>query len=63
VKTILSKTYKEIFAVSNIWICPECNFAQKWTYHDLVERGTPVCPNCDIDMEAPPEKNINKKLL
>ena len=61
-KIILSKTYKKSISIDrneeNIWICPECMFGQDWTYQDLMERGTPVCPNCDIDMEPPQKSSV-----
>jgi len=33
------------------WQCPECQFVTDWSYLDLVERGNPVCPNDDEEME------------
>ena len=34
-----------------MWSCPECNFKAKWSYNDLANRGGPICPNCDSDLE------------
>lgn len=35
-----------------LWRCPECGFEDRWSNKDLVTRGQPVCPICDIDMEV-----------
>ena len=34
------------------WHCPNpnCGYVCTWTYMDLVERGCPVCPECDEDL-------------
>lgn len=36
------------------WKCPECPkklSITDWTYSDLADRGTPICMQCDTDME------------
>jgi hypothetical protein len=36
------------------WRCPDCErtlSTADWTYRDLADRGTPVCGDCDTDME------------
>ena len=36
------------------WRCPDCEHTLStadWTYRDLADRGTPICGNCDTDME------------
>lgn len=33
-----------------LWECSECGFSTTWDYDDLVERGTPVCPEDGTDM-------------
>jgi rubrerythrin len=30
------------------WMCPECGHSETW---DNYKDGTPICPECDIDME------------
>ncbi len=31
--------------------CKECGQETFWSMKDVTEKGTPVCPECDIDME------------
>ena len=38
------------------WICEKDNFETEWSDKDVAERGTPVCPTCDEDMELKEEK-------
>jgi len=36
------------------WRCPDCErtlSTSDWTYRDLADRGTPICGDCDTDME------------
>ena len=36
------------------WQCPSCPrtlSTADWTYADLADRGTPICGDCDNDME------------
>ena len=30
--------------------CKECGSTAKWTIQDLIDRGAPVCQECDEDM-------------
>lgn len=45
----------EIFSIvkryERTWECPDCGYKEGWSYEDLAEKGGPVCPKCDIDME------------
>ena len=34
-----------------LWVCPDCHYEDKWRYEELAGRGSPVCPQCDTDME------------
>ena len=34
--------------IKNFWTCPNCNYNAIW---DNYEDGTPICPDCDIDMD------------
>lgn len=35
------------------WKCPICGALEvDWTYGDLCGRGSPVCGECDADMEV-----------
>ena len=36
-----------------VWECPDrgCNHTVKLTYDELVECGSPICVNCDTDLE------------
>ena len=33
------------------WICTECKYKTHWTYNQLANEGSPICPNCDDVME------------
>ena len=35
---------------SDMWTCSECEFGTHWSYRELVEKGNPICPKCDIDL-------------
>lgn len=42
--------------MSASWQCPDCGEKlEGWTYAHLVEKGGPVCSNCDCDMEVIPK--------
>ena len=32
------------------WYCPDCNRQVSCSYEHLAEVGTPICPNCDVEM-------------
>jgi len=33
-----------------VWFCKECKYTTEWTMKDVENRGTPVCLECDVDM-------------
>lgn len=33
-----------------IFKCGECDYEQEWTMTQVQEQGTPICPECDVDM-------------
>ncbi len=33
------------------WSCPVCNHSVSCTYEELTQVGTPICPNCDCEMQ------------
>ena len=33
------------------WECPNCGLIVEWSYDHLVDGGTPVCSDCDRDMD------------
>lgn len=35
---------------SRRWTCLDCKHECSWTYDNLAERGSPVCPDCDANM-------------
>jgi hypothetical protein len=41
---------------SSTWICHDCNIEVEWTMKDVADKGTPVCPKCDCDLELKDEK-------
>jgi len=41
-----------------VWKCYECNTETEWSDEDVADKGTPVCPNCDEDMELSEEDQI-----
>ena len=36
---------------SRSWKCPQCGSKAHCSYEDLAESGSPICPDCDIEME------------
>ena len=36
----------------DVWSCHECGFSDVWTAAQADDGGTPVCPDCDIDMHC-----------
>ena len=34
----------------DVFECPECEYTTSWTMQDVTEKGTPVCPDCDVDL-------------
>ena len=38
------------------WECEECGYTTMWSYDEMVELGSPVCPDCDCDL-TPCKKN------
>lgn len=40
---------------SSSWICPDCGYKVDWTIKDVANKGTPVCPECDIDCKLKEE--------
>ena len=43
---------EERITVTPHWRCTSCDAViNDWGYRDLAERGIPVCPMCDADME------------
>jgi len=40
----------------SIWKCPECGYETEWSDEDVANSGTPVCPDCDCDMELSEEE-------
>ena len=49
----------QLFNVYGVWVCPDCEKKVNWTYSDLANGGSPVCPTCDIDMEYSKELGIS----
>jgi hypothetical protein len=44
------------------WSCPFCETdISNWPYETLVDKGSPVCPNCDGTMEYNPVKVKRRK--
>jgi len=41
------REYKDIYT----WKCPECGFEAEWDADQAGDGGTPMCVECDIDME------------
>lgn len=39
------------------WVCPECGDDCEWTMSQAAEGGTPVCAECDCDMELADEQS------
>ena len=37
-------------AYSRPWTCPDCARVTRVTYEELAEVGSPICPDCDIEM-------------
>lgn len=37
------------------WKCPHCGKVIEWSYNDLADAGTPICNDCDFEMELEPE--------
>lgn len=37
--------------VTSWWECPECGEGTHWTFEDVQDAGSPVCGDCDMDME------------
>ena len=35
----------------SVWKCPECSKYAAWNWDQAQEAGTPMCSECDIDME------------
>lgn len=33
------------------WHCPQCSYQVHCSYEQLVEVGTPLCPDCDVEMD------------
>jgi transcription initiation factor IIE alpha subunit len=42
--------------VYGLFHCEDCQTTQRWSYTDLVELGTPICPVCGEDMELTLDK-------
>jgi len=40
---------------STIWICPSCGCKIEWDMENVADKGTPVCPKCDIDCKLQSE--------
>ncbi len=36
---------------SRTWKCPDCGRTADVSYENLAEVGTPICPDCDIEMK------------
>ena len=36
---------------SRTWKCPECGRVIDWSYAELAEAGSPICTDCDTEME------------
>ena len=34
------------------WGCERCGQFIQWSYWDMVDKGCPICPKCDIEMYA-----------
>lgn len=37
------------------WKCPDCGHTEEISYEWLAQHGTPVCGDCDCEMEIEPE--------
>ena len=46
--------------VNNIWVCPDCKVVTRVKPYFYEQAGTPVCTQCDTDMEYH-YTEINKK--
>jgi hypothetical protein len=33
------------------WKCPSCSRLIDWSYQELAEAGSPICRDCDLEME------------
>ena len=33
------------------WKCPDCGRKVEWSYEELTEAGSPICTDCDAEME------------
>jgi hypothetical protein len=48
----------DVNKVVSEWACPECPYHSRWSFADVAECGTPVCANCDIEMELQDQVEI-----
>ena len=46
-----AKTHTKNKSIDDHYHCPHCNFTCTWSNQDYRERGEPVCPHDDNDME------------
>jgi transcription elongation factor Elf1 len=42
------------------WKCPQCGHCVDISYDWLADNGTPICGDCDIDMELQPENEAER---
>ena len=35
----------------HLWKCPDCGWKTHLSYERLAEAGSPICPDCDIEMQ------------
>jgi hypothetical protein len=43
------------------WKCPQCGHCVEIGYDWLADHGTPICGDCDIDMELQPEDRAQEQ--
>jgi hypothetical protein len=43
------------------WKCSQCGHCVEITYDWLADNGTPICGDCDIDMELQPEGQTERQ--
>ncbi len=43
------------------WKCPQCGHCVEISYDWLADNGTPICGNCDLDMELQPEGQAERQ--
>lgn len=47
----LKETIVEPEPTDSEWTCPDCGYTTLWSWANVADSGTPVCPTCDCDLE------------